>query len=133
MINAIQIALSGLQAASQRAGASASNIANQDSTGALDPADGSAPYSALTTVQTTQPSGGVQTQVVPTSKPFVPAYDADSPFANGEGLIGVPNVNLAEDIVNLQVARNSYQANIKTIQAQSDMEQALLKMFDRKA
>lgn len=138
MINAIQIALSGLNAASKTIEASASNIANAGADGALDPAKGPAPYQALTTAQTTLTDGnggsaGVQTQIIPSQKPFVPAFSPDSPFANADGLVATPNVNLAEDIVNLQVASNSYKANLKVIQAQSDIQKDLLSIFDKKA
>ncbi len=138
MINAIHIALSGLTAASRKVEASASNIANVSTAGALDPADGPAPYNALTTTQSTitgenGESSGVRADVVPTNRPFVPAYDPDSPFANADGLIGAPNVDLAEEIVNMQIASNTYKANVKTIQVASDMQDALLNMFDRKA
>jgi len=137
MINAIQIALSGLMASSRKVEAGASNIANVSTAGALDPADGPAPYNALTTTQSTitgaeGQSLGVRADVVPTNRPFVPAYDPDSPFANADGLIGAPNVNLAEEIVNMQIASNTYKANVKTIQIASDMQDALLDMFDRK-
>lgn len=138
MINAIQIALSGLNAASRKVDAAASNIANMTTSGALDPADGPAPCQAVTTAQSTV-SGtdgealGVESRVVPTNRPFVPAYDPDSPFANADGLIGAPDVNLAEEAVNLQIASTTYKANLKTIQVASDMQDALLDMFDRDA
>ena len=137
MINAIQIALSGLSAASRRVEASASNIANLSTSGALNPADGPPPYQALTTEQSalTGPNGetsGVRSDIVSTNRPFIPAYDPDSPFADSKGLIGTPDVNLAEEAVNLQLASTTYKANLKTIEAVGQMENALLNIFDRK-
>jgi flagellar basal-body rod protein FlgC len=137
MINAIQIALSGLNAASRRAEASASNIANLTTIGSLDPAAGSPPYQALTTAQTAI-SGqngetlGVRADIIPSSRPFVPSYSPDSPFADSNGLVGAPNVDLAEETVNLQLAKTTYQANIKTIETVNHMEDALLDIFDHK-
>lgn len=134
MINAIQIALSGMAAASRKVEASASNIANMTTGGALDPATGPAPYQALTTTQTSNGvDAGVRSDIIPTNRPVVAAYAPDSPFANQDGLIGVPNTNLVEDIVNLQIASTSYEASAKTIAVASDMQDALLDMFDRKA
>jgi len=135
MINAIQIALSGLQAAGKRAEASASNIANMTTSGSLEPG-GPAPYSALTTTQTavTDKNGnslGVRAENAPSNRPFVPAYSPDSPFANSEGMIGVPNVDLAEEIVNLKLAETAYKASAKTITASSDMQDELLRVLDR--
>lgn len=138
MINTIQIALSGMTAASRKVEASAANIANMTSGGALDPADGPAPYQAITTAQTsvTGSNGeglGVRSEIIPANRPVVQAYAPDSPFANQDGLIGVSNVDAAEDIVNLQIASTSYKANAKTIAVASEMQDALLGMFDRKA
>ena len=136
MIGAIQSALSGLLAASTRAQASADNIANLTTEGSLEPG-GQPPYSTLTTVQQTVTDGqgnveGVTASNVPLSPGFVPAYDPSSPFANSDGLVGVPNTNLATEIVNLTVAKTTYAANAKTIQAASAMEDDLMKMFDKK-
>ncbi len=137
MINAIQIALSGLNAASRRVEASASNIANMSSFGALDSANGPSPYQALTTTQTAVTSSGgdgvgVQADIISTNRPFVPAYEPDSPFADSNGLVGVPNVDLAEEAVNLQLASTTYKANLKAIETITNMEDALLNIFDRK-
>ena len=133
MINAIQIALSGLNAAKTRADVSASNIANAQTDGALDPADGPAPYNTLTTTQSAQAGGGVTVEVVPTSKPYVTAYSPDSPFANADGQVGAPNTDYATEFVNLQIASTSYKANVKSIQVASDMQKDLLAIFDKKA
>lgn len=133
MINAIQIALSGLNAAKTRADTSASNIANAQTEGALDPANGPPPYSTLTTTQSAQANGGVSVGVVPTGKPYVTVYSPDSPFANAQGQVGAPNTDYATEFVNLQVASTSYKANLKTIQVSSDMQKDLLSIFDKKA
>ncbi|MDB5491236.1 MAG: hypothetical protein JWO78_1085 [Micavibrio sp.] len=133
MINAIQIALSGLNAAKTKADTVASNIANTRTEGALDPANGPAPYGTLTTTQSAQGNGGVSVTVVPTVKPYVPAYNPDSPFANADGQVGVPNTDYAAEFVNLQIASTSYKANVKTIQISSDMQKDLLAIFDKKA
>lgn len=131
MINTIQIALSGLAASSKKIEASAGNIANLNSAGSLtDPAH--APYSAVTTVQETDEGGGVKAAIIPKNTPFVPAYDPGSPFAETDGLVGVPNVNLAEEAVNITLAKTAYKANLKVIQAVSDLSRDLLGIFDDK-
>jgi flagellar basal-body rod protein FlgC len=131
MINAIGIALTGLNSASQKLNAGASNIANAFTSGSLED-DGKPPYTPLTTVSKSQGiAGGVQTQIVPRSEPvFTPAYDPDSPFANAEGYIGVPNVDLAEEIVNMKLAEVTYKANINTIKVAEDMFDNLMTAFD---
>ncbi len=134
MINAIHTALSGLAAASKKVEASASNVANLTTTGSLsDP--NNAPYSAVTTVQETITDSdgnalGVKANVIPKNTPFVPAFSPDSPFADSDGLIGVPNVNLAEEAVNISIAKNTFKANLQVIQAASELSEDLLRIFD---
>ncbi len=130
MIGAIQTALSGLNAASTRAQASANNIANIDTVGSLNGAP--APYAPQVTEQQAVPGGGVAAMNVP-QPGFVPSYDPGSPFANSDGLVGAPKVDLASEIVNLDIAKIAYKANALTIKTASEMQDELLKSFDRKA
>lgn len=137
MINAINIALSGLLASQKKVAVSASNIANLTTNGSLEDKD-NAPYNALTTVQeaVTDTDGngvGVKSTTVPKNSPFVPAYDPGSPLANEQGLIGTPNVNLAEEAVNLSLAEHNFKANVKIIEAASEMSEELLRVFDDEA
>jgi len=137
MIGAISIALSGLQSSLQRLGASASNIANLQTKGSVEEG-GQAPYSALTTTSQGQTVGdgegaGVLTKVVPKNTPFVPAFDPGSPFADENGVVGVPNVNLAEEAVNLNLAEITFKANLKTIETASELDKELFRILDEKA
>ena len=136
MINAIQTALSGLFAASRKIEASASNIANLQTVGSLDDPDNK-PYTPLTTKQTTvtDTNGtglGVKSEFVPKDPPFVSVFSPDSPFADENGIIGIPNVNLAEEAVNIQLAKVAFKANLKIIEAAKEMSDALLRTFDKK-
>lgn len=133
MTNAIGIALSGLNAATQRVSASASNIANALTSGSLE--EGGKPaYTPLTTVSKSQgQTGGVLTDIVPKDNPFSTAYAPDSPFANEEGLIAVPNVDLAEEAVHLKLAEIAYKANLNTIKVQNELYDSLLSAVDKKA
>jgi len=131
MINTIQIALSGLHANSKKVEASAANIANMTSSGRLS-GEGQQPYSAVTTVQEATESGGVKTTIVAKNPPFTPAYDPGSPLADENGTVGVPNVDLAEEAVNMSVAKAAYKANIATLKTADEMQQELLRALDRK-
>ncbi len=135
MIKAIQTALSGLHSSTKRLNASASNIANLQTTGSLEEGK-QAPYSALTTTSKTQVIGGegagVQTDIVPKDTPFVPIFSPDSPFADENGIIGIPNVSLAEEAVNMKLAEFTFKANLKTIEAASELSDELLRIFDKK-
>ncbi|GGI22134.1 hypothetical protein GCM10010987_17880 [Bradyrhizobium guangdongense] len=59
-----------------------------------------------------------------------PSYTAQSdpsaPFANQDGLIAAPNVDLADQFVQLTAAKYSFIANAKVIQAYSETEKSLL-------
>lgn len=137
MISAISIALSGLTSSTQKLNASAANIANMQTVGSLEQG-GKAPYSALTTSSSTQTTGngegsGVRTQIIPKNTPFVPAFSPGSPFADENGVIGVPNVDLAEEAVNLNLAEIQFKANLKTIQTAQDLDKELLRILDEKA
>lgn len=131
MINSISIALSGLNAATNKLNATASNIANITTSGSFD--GGKAPYDALTTTQSALDNGGVRSEVVSAGRPFVPSYAPDSPFANAQGLIGTPNVDLAEEAVNLSLAEITYKANISTLKTADELTEELLNIFDDEA
>ena len=136
MMNAIHTALSGLLAATKRVEAGASNIANQLTAGSLEDPD-NAPYTPLTVQQeslkgTDGSSFGVKSEFAPKNPAFVPAYDPDSPFANQEGVIGLPNVDLAEEAVNLTIAKASYKASAAVIRTAREMSDDLLRTFDKR-
>ncbi|PCJ98108.1 MAG: flagellar biosynthesis protein FlgC [Zetaproteobacteria bacterium] len=129
MTNAIGIALTGLNSASLRLNASASNIANISTSGSLTDPD-NAPYTPLTTQSTALGSiGGVHTAFIAQQPAFTPSYDPDSPFADENGIIGVPNVNLAEELVNIKLAAISYKANLSTIKVAGELFDELLETF----
>ena len=129
MINTIGIALTGLNSASLRLNASASNIANASTAGSLTDTE-NAPYTPLDTQnKALGTTGGVATSLTPRSPAFSPAYDPNSPFADENGLIGVPNVDLAEEIVNIKLAETSYKANLKTIDVAGELFDELINSF----
>lgn len=126
-----------MNAATNRVSASASNIANMTTAGSLQ-AGKQAPYDALTTRQSamtdTQGNGaGVRSDVVSAGRPFIPSYAPDSPFADANGIIGTPNVDLAEEAVNLSLAETTYKANISVIKTAEEMSDELLRIFDDEA
>lgn len=57
--------------------------------------------------------GGVRvTRVVESEEPFVPVYDPSHPDANEEGYVMMPNVNTAEEMIDLMAASRAYEANL---------------------
>jgi flagellar basal-body rod protein FlgC len=126
------IALSGLNAAASRLQVSASNVANSQTTGALPNADGTVPagapqaYSPLALVQTASAGGGVQTSLTTVSPPTTTVYDPQASFANQDGLIAAPNVDLAQEFVGQLLASYSFAANAAVLRADDQNNKALL-------
>ena len=138
----LSIATSGLSAASLRLNVAANNIANAQTTGPLPATDGSgtsggasgssnssnfpAAYVPLQVNQTDQSGGGTVATVSAVSPGFVPQSDPSAPFANQDGLVAAPNVDLASQFVQLLTAKYSFAANAKVIQAYANTTKALL-------
>ena len=130
MGDALLIAVSGLNAASLRLSTAANNIANANDTGALQPAPGqSQPFQPQQVVQQATPAGGTIATEAPVTPASNPAPDPNSPFANAQGLVAVPNVDTAQELVNTQVSSFSYDANLKVIETASKMQGYLLNIF----
>jgi flagellar basal-body rod protein FlgC len=124
------IAVSGLNVASLRLQAAASNIANSLSNGPLtgvsNPENFPAAYTPLRVNQTDVVGGGTSATVSAVSPATVSTFDPTAPFANSDGFVASPNVDLANEIIQLLIARTSYAANAMVIRADAQMSAALL-------
>ena len=123
------IAVSGLSVASLRLQVAASNIANASSDGPLpgtpNPENFPSAYSALRVNQVDNLAGGTSATVTNVSPSTVTAYDPSAPYADGRGMVASPNVDLANELVQVLLARFSYAANAKVIRADAQMSAAL--------
>jgi flagellar basal-body rod protein FlgC len=132
MSNISTIALSGMNAATRRLDVSASNVANVMTTGALPDADGTVPagapqaYDPLELVQTASAGGGVQTSVTTAKPSTIAVSDPQAPFANQNGLVAAPNVDLAQELVGQMLASYSFAANATVMKADNRMTDTLL-------
>ncbi|MGJ4948795.1 flagellar basal body rod protein FlgC [Bradyrhizobium sp. HKCCYLS20291] len=128
------IAVSGMKAASQRLEVSASNVANAMSTGALPNADGTLPagapkaYDPLQLVQSDVAGGGTQATITKASQGTSASYQPSAPFANKDGLVAAPNVDLAEEMISQLVAKYSFAANAKVLKASDEMSRVVIDM-----
>ena len=124
------IAVSGLDAASLRLQVAASNIANSLSDGPLpdvpDPENFPAAYSPLRVNQTDVAGGGTRATVSTVSPATLSVFDPTAPFADGDGFVARPNVDLAGQMIQLLIARYSYAANAQVMRADAQMSAALL-------
>lgn len=115
---------SGMSAQSQRLNVVASNIANADSATSAT----GRPYRAKEVVfrpvrlDESHAATGVEVEMVveDASEPKL-IYDPKHPAADERGYVSYPNVNLAEEMVNMLSASRSYQSNVETMNAAKTM------------
>jgi flagellar basal-body rod protein FlgC len=122
-------------AATRRLEVSAINVANVRSDGALPDAQGNyspdAPraYSPLRLDHVDVPTGGSRA-VVPEASPSDGApFDPSAPYANEDGLVASPNVDLADEMIQQLIASYTYAANARVVTAYTQMVKSL---FDAK-
>jgi len=130
MAGAANIAVSGMDASATWLDTIASNVANMNDTAAL-PAGG-APYTGyqpVTVATSATPSGGVTADVEPTMPAYSAGYDPSAPLANAQGLVAVPNVDLATAVVDQITALQSYKANADAFRAAEDMTKVTLDLM----
>jgi flagellar basal-body rod protein FlgC len=124
------IALSGMNAAMLRLNAAARNIANVRSNGPLPGApnagDYPAAYTPVQSVQTWAWGGGTVARLVPMIAGPVVLYDPSAPYADGDGMVAAPDIDLGAEIVNLITASNDYAANLMVLRVEADMMDRLL-------
>lgn len=123
MIEAMHSAVAGLRVSAQRLGVAAENIVNARTSGRLEPYDGYVPQRL---VQTTDVGGAPRATVRDVAIPSFPAYAPSDPAANAKGVIGMPNVSLPSQFVELSVARRSYEANVAVLQTTQGMMKILI-------
>ncbi|KYK43369.1 flagellar biosynthesis protein FlgC [Bradyrhizobium liaoningense] len=138
------IATSGLSAASLRVNVAASNIANVRTTGPLPASGGTSASAASSSTNSTYPAayvplrvdqvdqssgsmpGGTKAAVSTVSPSYIAQSDPGAPFANQDGLVAAPNVDITREFAELAAAKYSFIANTKVIQAYSETTESLL-------
>lgn len=70
--------------------------------------------------------GGTIAAVSTVSPSYIAQSDPGAPFANQDGLVAAPNVDIAREFVELAAAKYSFVANAKVIQAYSETTESLL-------
>jgi flagellar basal-body rod protein FlgC len=136
MNSIISIALSGLAAATRRLDVSAANVANADSAGALPgsaaaAAGGPAPFQPLDVTQQPLASGGTVATVGNRTPAFTPSFSPGSPFANSDGLVAAPNVDLVSERLDQLSAINAYTANLRVIEAADQLDRETIDSLGR--
>lgn len=124
------IGVSGMRAAEARLNAASSNIANSRSAGSLDPARGKAPYTPIDAVTKDLSSGGqpagVATSYQPRNSAPVAVSDPGSPFADEAGMVGMPDVDIGEELISAMLAKFEYAASARMIGVAGDMQKSAI-------
>ena len=94
--------------------------------GTANPENFPSAYTPLRVNQTDVVGGGTSATISSVSPPTVSTFDPTAPFANSDGMVASPNVDLANEMVQLLIARYSFAANAQVIRADAQMSAALL-------
>ncbi len=120
----LQIAAAGMKAQDDRLRVVAENIANADST-ASNP--GEAPYrrKTVTFQNVLNKELGIETVKVTKrgydTSDFNKKYDPSHPAADAQGYVLYPNVSSIVEMMDMQEARRSYEANVNVVQVSKAM------------
>lgn len=134
LIQAIDIAASGMTAQRSRLNVISMNLANANTTRTQD----GTPYRRKTTIFQTVPHGnpfynhlqnaleekiyGVRvTGIVPVAGEFKRIFDPSHPDADENGYVSLPNVDLVQEMVQMLNANRAYEANAAAIKAAKEM------------
>ncbi|MDQ6957905.1 MAG: flagellar basal body rod protein FlgC [Mariprofundaceae bacterium] len=143
LFGAMSISGAGMSAQRARMDIVAENIANADSTKSPD----GGPYRRRQIVfQAVQPGQAFNdvfrssfqghkpntikvAGVVPDQRPFRELYNPSHPDADKNGMVRMPNVNTIEEMVDMQSAARSFEANVTTMEAAKRMFQKSLELL----
>lgn len=129
MFGSLDIAISGLKAYGKQMEVISSNVANARTT---DAGDGQ-PYRRIEAVFKTQKdgAGGVEiSDLMEDSSDFQKILGTPGdPRADADGYITMPNVNMANEVINLNLASRAYQANAAILKRYQKMVSTSLELL----
>lgn len=133
-LSSLNISGSGLTAQKLRMDVISQNIANAEVTRTEDGTpyrrkmvvlsslnEGSSFKDVLDNATTVQASGVKVQSIVEDQSDLVPVYNPSHPDANEEGYVMMPNVNTAQEMVDMLSASRAYEANITAFNATKAM------------
>ena len=129
-ISAISSGLSAIQAAMAQMEASASNIANVTTSGTVPGStggSGSSVYQPIS-VQQYDTGGGVGYSFSRDASAYFQSYDPTSPSADAAGMVAIPAVDLASQLVSVDEARLQFTAATKVVRAAADLQKTAIDM-----
>ena len=135
MISALDISTSGLVAQRRRLDAISSNIANmstiRDENGDIRPYQGR--YTVFQTDESLKTKDGavgvkvasVETETVEPDYRYQPGH----PYANEDGYVAYPKVNMVREFVDAMEATRAYEANIGVMEVSKNLGQQTLRIL----
>jgi len=135
LLSSMHISAAGMSAQRTRMDVIAENIANAESTHTREGGPYRRRQVIFQAINLKQPfsavfssafqSGGRQSvkaaAIVQDKSPFREVYDPSHPDANAKGMVQMPNVNPVEEMVNMNAASRSFEANVTTMEASKRM------------
>jgi flagellar basal-body rod protein FlgC len=128
VLGPVDIAVSGMRAHAKNMEVISSNIANSQT---ADAGQGQ-PYRRLQAVFRTEGEdiGGVEIgDIVPDNSALQRVYDPGNPSADRSGYVNMPNVHLAVEMMNLNIASRAYQANAAVLRRYQRMVETSLELL----
>lgn len=134
LFNLLSVSASGMAAQRSRAEVVVENLANSETTRTAE----GGPYRRKDVVFTSEPQGspfaavfqtelgagsmGVEvSEIRQDTRPPEMRYQPNHPHADARGYVAYPNINPAEEMVDLMGATRGYQANVAAMSAVKDM------------
>ena len=123
----IDIAISGMKAQGKQMEVISSNVANARTS---DAGKGE-PYRRLEAAfKSDGDIGGVEIdKILPDMSDFLRVYDPGNPQADGDGYIAMPNINLPNEMINLNIATRVYQVNVAVLKRYQRMVENTLELL----
>lgn len=135
MSSAISIGVSGMQAATARLNAAASNIANAQTRGAMPGTATAAPlaYQPVDVVHKDIGNGsgqpaGVGYSYVTRPNGVTQTYDPEAPGADAAGMVGTPDIDIASELVSAMIAKYDFEASARMVSVASAMQKTAIDM-----
>jgi flagellar basal-body rod protein FlgC len=132
LFTAFRIAGSGATAQGQRLNVVASNLANADSAAGPDGQTYRARQVVFEATQADHASAGVAgvrvAQVTTDNSPLRRLHDPKHPMADASGYVSLPNVSVADEMVNMISAARAYENNIEVMNTARSLLQKTLQL-----
>ena len=126
LFDAMNASASGMTVMRAWLDATADNLSNQQNVAA----EGEEPFRSKLVLAAANEDGlGARVvEIVDRDETAQPKFEPDHPFADENGMVNYPGVDVGIEMTNMVVAQRAYQANITALQTARDAYQAALRL-----